>query len=62
MIRSNRGPRQPNHLNQRGKFPAEVGIRQELVARVRAEIAAGTYETPEKLAIAVDRLAVAISR
>jgi|YNPMSStandDraft_1061717.scaffolds.fasta_scaffold01250_7 negative regulator of flagellin synthesis FlgM len=31
-------------------------IRADLVARVRAEIAAGTYETPEKLAIALDRL------
>jgi len=31
-------------------------IRADLVARVRAEIAAGTYETPEKLQIALDRL------
>jgi len=31
-------------------------IRQELVARIRAEIAAGTYETDEKLDIAVGRL------
>lgn len=31
-------------------------IRQDLVARVRAEIAAGTYETSEKLAAALDRL------
>lgn len=31
-------------------------IRQELVARIRAEIAAGTYETDEKLQIAVGRL------
>ena len=28
----------------------------ELVARVKAEIAAGTYETQEKMDIAVDRL------
>lgn len=31
-------------------------IRADLVARIRAEIAAGTYETPEKLEIALDRL------
>lgn len=31
-------------------------IRHELVARIRAEIAAGTYETDEKLQIAVGRL------
>jgi negative regulator of flagellin synthesis FlgM len=32
------------------------GIRADLVARVRSEIAAGTYETPDKIAAAVDRL------
>ncbi|MCS7305916.1 MAG: flagellar biosynthesis anti-sigma factor FlgM [Thermoguttaceae bacterium] len=37
------------------------GIRADLVARVRAEIAAGTYETPEKLQIALDRLLDEIS-
>jgi negative regulator of flagellin synthesis FlgM len=36
---------------------AESGaIRQNLVDRVRAEIAAGTYETPAKLDMALDRL------
>lgn len=30
--------------------------RADLVARVRAEIQAGTYETPEKLDIAIQRL------
>lgn len=30
-------------------------IRADLVSRVRAEIAAGTYETPEKLDIAIGR-------
>ena len=34
-------------------MPAE---RADLVARVRAEIEAGTYETDEKLNIAIDRL------
>ena len=32
------------------------GVRADLVARVKDEIAAGTYETQEKLDIAVDRL------
>ncbi len=31
-------------------------IREDLVARVRAEIDAGTYETPERLEQTVDRL------
>jgi negative regulator of flagellin synthesis FlgM len=31
-------------------------IRQDLVNRIRAQIADGTYETPEKLNAAVDRL------
>ncbi len=31
-------------------------IRHENVARIRAEIEAGTYETPEKLARAIERL------
>ena len=36
---------------------AESGdIRSDLVAQVRNEIAAGTYETPEKLDTALDRL------
>lgn len=32
------------------------GIRPDLVARVRSEIAAGTYETPEKWQQALDKL------
>ena len=36
---------------------AETGaIRQDLVDQIRAQIAAGTYETPEKLGVAVERL------
>jgi anti-sigma28 factor (negative regulator of flagellin synthesis) len=31
-------------------------IRQDLVNQIRAQIADGTYETPEKLGAAVDRL------
>jgi hypothetical protein len=43
----------------RGRFPQESEgreVRWELVARVRQEIAAGTYETPEKLEAALERL------
>ena len=32
------------------------GIRVDLVARIRKEIAAGTYDTPDKLEAALDRL------
>lgn len=32
------------------------GIRHDLVNRIRGEIAAGTYETPDKLDAALDRL------
>jgi negative regulator of flagellin synthesis FlgM len=32
------------------------GIRAELVAKIRNELAAGTYETAEKLDVALDRL------
>lgn len=31
-------------------------VRTELVQRVKAEIEAGTYETPERLEVTVDRL------
>ncbi len=33
-----------------------TGVRQDLVARIRQQIDAGSYETPEKLERAVDRL------
>ena len=41
-----------------GSDPAtlEGGIRLDLVARVRKEIAEGTYDTPEKLEAALERL------
>lgn len=31
-------------------------VRADVVARIRSEIAAGTYETPEKLELALERL------
>jgi negative regulator of flagellin synthesis FlgM len=33
-----------------------AGIRQDRVDSIRAQIASGTYETPEKLSAAMDRL------
>lgn len=36
--------------------PEDRPIRQELVERVRREIAAGSYETPEKWEKALERL------
>ena len=33
-----------------------TGIRQDVVNQIRAQLAAGTYETPAKLDIAVERL------
>jgi hypothetical protein len=36
--------------------PRSSGIRADLVARVRAEIAAGTYDTPERWDKALDKL------
>lgn len=36
--------------------PQGEGIRADLVGRIRSQIAAGTYETPDKLGAAVDRL------
>jgi hypothetical protein len=37
---------------------ADPSIRHDLVARVRREIAAGTYDTPEKLDLALARMLV----
>ncbi|MCA9260833.1 MAG: flagellar biosynthesis anti-sigma factor FlgM [Planctomycetales bacterium] len=36
------------------------GVRADLVARIRGEIASGSYETPEKMDAALDRLLDAI--
>ena len=50
----------PKGLCQRGAPPRanDPCIRYELVARVRKEIAAGTYDTPEKFDVALARLLV----
>src|SRR5947209_6360741 len=42
--------------------PADSDIRADLVARVRREIAAGTYDTPEKWEKALDRLLERLGR
>ncbi len=39
-----------------GKLRELPDVRQDLVDRVRAEIASGTYETPDKVDAAVDAL------
>ena len=36
--------------------PSSSGVRFDLVNRIKREIAAGTYDTPDKMDIAVDRL------
>jgi Anti-sigma-28 factor, FlgM len=40
----------------RTETPQDACFRADLVARVRREIADGTYDTPEKFEIALDRL------
>ena len=57
-----RGPSRRGHFasrlpfrNKKRKTDPQV-FRAELVARVRSEIALGTYETPEKLELALARL------
>lgn len=47
-----------NLLRERGRGLG--GVRTELVARVREQIAAGTYDTPERWEAALDRLADAL--
>ena len=42
--------------SDRDARPRDLPIRSELVERVRREIAAGTYETPAKWEIALERL------
>ena len=48
-------PAKPRHTN----LPADsaIPVRTELVARVRRAIADGTYDTPERWAAALDKLA-----
>ena len=52
-------PTTPDRLQEgtRVNAPNESDVRQDLVSRVREEIRDGTYDTPEKLEAALDRLA-----
>lgn len=43
-------------FGSRAERPGPDGIRHGLVARIRAEIAAGTYDTEDKWLLAEDRL------
>jgi hypothetical protein len=46
-----------SHKRRRWNTPSsEDAIRHDLVERIRREIAAGTYDTPEKWAMALDQL------
>ena len=48
---------QPAHTTRNKSSKMESsGIRKELVHRIRGEIAAGTYDTPDKWEAALDRL------
>ena len=52
-------PTSPTIEQLRAEAPGPDGIRHGLVARIRAEIAAGTYDTDEKWLLAEDRLCLA---
>ena len=59
MLRNGRPAYSRKGLCRSGVVAAKAGdptIRHDLVARVRREIAAGTYDTPEKLDVALARL------
>ena len=56
--------REKRNMANNDKTPPgeESPIRWELVNRVRLEIEAGTYDTPEKMEIALDRLLEQLGR
>ncbi len=62
LARMDRSGRRPMKLTDRipapGRVPValDAPVREDLVARVRAEIEAGVYETPERIDATVDRL------
>lgn len=49
-------PEPSGKVDGKKERPGKDGIRKELVARVKAEIAAGTYDTPEKWDAALDNM------
>lgn len=48
--------RQASQASQADRGEGIEAIRMDVVARVRAEIAAGTYETPQKIEALLDKL------
>ncbi len=46
----------PCMTTHRDNFPHDPHIRADLVARIRREILRGTYDTPEKLELALQQL------
>lgn len=50
----------PMIMPRKRKFP-DPAVRAGLVARVRREIASGTYDTPEKLEVALGRMFEALA-
>jgi hypothetical protein len=50
------GPPAPEKMKKKRRSPNSPRIRQDLVDRVRREIAAGTYDTDVKWEAALDRL------
>ena len=51
-----RGNSAPKHTNRKkaGETDETQGVRRELIDRVRAEIAAGTFETPDRIEATID--------
>lgn len=50
------GPTSKKKKNWKKKARKDADVRHDLVARVRREIADGTYDTPEKMEKALERL------
>jgi hypothetical protein len=57
-----KGPRSRKRSKWRETSAPQPGIRADLVARVRREIAEGTYDTQEKFEIALERLFARLER
>ncbi|MBY0527623.1 MAG: flagellar biosynthesis anti-sigma factor FlgM [Gemmataceae bacterium] len=53
-----------SHRDDASKVPSisDPDVRTDLVKRVRAQIAAGTYDTPERWEAALDRLLTRLDR
>lgn len=60
--RSHKRPHWRQKSAPRTEPAQDATIRTDLVARVRREIADGTYDTPEKFDLALDRLLARLER